>query len=240
MLNLGMAFLFYTMTEINKYLIIVAGGTGTRMNHELPKQFLLIHDKPVIVHTIKKFISTFLNIKIIIVIHSSWKEYLIDLLNQYQWQNNIEIVLGGETRFHSVKHGLAKINLEDSALVAVHDAARPMVSSQTIVSAFESAKLYGSGIPVIDISESLRQVSDNENKYLDRSKVKIVQTPQCFQLALLQKGFEQAYDDTFTDDASVIEKLGLPVFLTKGNQENIKITWPIDLKIAEAIIQTVE
>jgi 2-C-methyl-D-erythritol 4-phosphate cytidylyltransferase len=228
------------MTEINKYVIIVAGGTGSRMHHELPKQFLLIHDKPVIVHTIEKFISTVLNIKIIIVIHSSWKDYLVKLLSQYQWQNNIEIVLGGETRFHSVKNGLAKINRTELVLVAVHDAARPLVSNKTIVSAFESAAQHGSGIPVIDISESLREVSDNENKYLDRSKVKIVQTPQCFQLALLQKGFEQAYDTTFTDDASVIEKLGQAVFLTKGNQENIKITWPIDLKIAEAIIQTVE
>jgi 2-C-methyl-D-erythritol 4-phosphate cytidylyltransferase len=228
------------MTEINMYVIIVAGGTGSRMNHELPKQFLLIHDKAVIVHTIEKFISAVLNIKIIIVIHSSWKDYLVNILSQYQWQNNIEIVLGGDTRFHSVKNGLAKINQTELVLVAVHDAARPMVSTKTIVSAFESAAQHGSGIPVIDISESLRQVSDNENKYLDRSKVKIVQTPQCFQLALLQKGFEQVYDTTFTDDASVIEKLGLPVFLTKGNQENIKITWPIDLKIAEAIIQTVE
>jgi 2-C-methyl-D-erythritol 4-phosphate cytidylyltransferase len=228
------------MTEINKYLIIVAGGTGSRMNHELPKQFLLIHDKPVIVHTVEKFISTFSNIKIIIVIHSSWKDYLIDLINPYQWRKNIEIVLGGETRFHSVKNGLAKIIQTETTLVAVHDAARPMVSSKTIVSAFESAAKNGSGIPVIDISESLRQVAGNENKYLDRSKVKIVQTPQCFQLALLQKGFEQSYDNTFTDDASVIEKLGQAVFLTKGNQENIKITWPIDLKIAEAIIQTVE
>jgi 2-C-methyl-D-erythritol 4-phosphate cytidylyltransferase len=228
------------MTEINKYLIIVAGGTGTRMNHELPKQFLLIYNKPVIVYTIEKFISTYSNIKIIIVIHPSWKEYLLGLLNQYQWHNNIEIVLGGDTRFHSVKNGLDKIKSTESVLVAVHDAARPMVSSQTIISAFESAALHGSGIPVIDISESLRQVTDNGNKYLDRAKVKIVQTPQCFQLALLQKGFEQAYDTTFTDDASVIEKLGMPVYLTKGNQENIKITWPMDLKIAEAIIDTVK
>jgi 2-C-methyl-D-erythritol 4-phosphate cytidylyltransferase len=228
------------MTQINKYLIIVAGGTGTRMNHELPKQFLLIHNKPIIVHTIEKFITTYSNIKIIIVIHSFWKDHLVDLLNQYQWQNNIEIALGGDTRFHSVKNGLAKINHAESVLVAVHDAARPMVSSQTIISAFESAAQHGSGIPVIDISESLRLVSENENKYLDRSKVKIVQTPQCFQLALLQKGFEQAYDSTFTDDASVIEKLGMPVYLTKGNQENIKITWPMDLKIAEAIIDTVK
>jgi 2-C-methyl-D-erythritol 4-phosphate cytidylyltransferase len=227
------------MTETNKYLIIVAGGTGTRMNQELPKQFLLIHSKPVIVHTIEKFITAFSNIKIIIVIHSSWKAYLVNLLSPYPWRNNIEIALGGDTRFHSVKNGLAKINQGESALVAVHDAARPLVSSKTIISAFESAELYGSGIPVIDISESLREVSDNGNKYLDRNKVKIVQTPQCFQLALLQKGFEQNYDSTFTDDASVIEKLGHSVFLTKGNQENIKITWPIDLKVAEAIIQIV-
>jgi 2-C-methyl-D-erythritol 4-phosphate cytidylyltransferase len=238
MLNLGIAF-FYTMTQINKYLILVAGGTGSRMNHELPKQFLLIHSKPVIIHTIEKFIATFSNIKIIIVIHLAWKEYLIELLNQYRLLNNIEIVLGGETRFHSVKNGLDKIKDEGSVLLAVHDAARPMVSSQTIISAFESARQYGSGIPVIDVSESLRQVSDNENKYLDRSKVKIVQTPQCFELSLLQKGFEQGYDKTFTDDASVIEKLGIPVCLTKGNHENVKITWPMDLKIAEALIQTV-
>ncbi len=226
------------MTEIDKYLIVVAGGTGSRMNYELPKQFLLIHDKPVIVHTIEKFISTYPSIKIIIVIHPSWKKYLVDLLNSYQWRNNVEITEGGETRFHSVKNGLDKIKSAESVLVAVHDAARPLVSSQTIISAFESAALCGSGIPVIDISESLRQVDGIENKYLDRSKVKIVQTPQCFQLALLQKGFEQAYDNTFTDDASVIEKLGQTVFLTKGNQENIKITWSIDLRIAEAIIQT--
>ncbi len=227
------------MTEISKYLILVAGGIGSRMNHELPKQFLLIHDKPVIVHTIEKFIATFSNIKIIIVVHASWKAYLVDLLNRYQWQNSFEIVLGGETRFHSVQNGLNTIKSGEAILVAVHDAARPLVSRKTIVSAFESAALYGSGIPAIAISESLRQVEQNENKYLDRSKVKIVQTPQCFQLALLQKGFEQAYDTSFTDDASVIEKLGQAVFLTEGNQENIKITWSMDLKIAEAIIQSV-
>jgi 2-C-methyl-D-erythritol 4-phosphate cytidylyltransferase len=228
------------MTELDKYLIVVAGGTGSRMNHELPKQFLLIHDKPVIVHTIEKFIATYSSIKIIIVIHPSWKTYLEDLLSQYQWRNNIDIVEGGETRFHSVKNGLDKIKYIESVLVAVHDAARPMVSSKTIVSAYESAAIHGSGIPVIAISESLREVKQDANKYLDRSKVKIVQTPQCFQLALLQKGFEQAYDNTFTDDASVIEKLGQVVFLTEGNRENIKITWPVDLKIAEVIIQTVE
>lgn len=236
MLNLGIAFFFKSMIGIEKYIIIVAGGIGTRMESEMPKQFLLIHKQPVIIHTIQTFLEVIPDAKIIIVIHASWHQYLLDLLKALDWQDKIQLVEGGPTRFHSVKNGMDVIQNVSTALLAIHDAARPLASSDTIINAMQSAYDFGSGIPVIEVSESLRTVVNQSNQYLDRSLVRIVQTPQCFQFAMIKAAFEQPFDPAFTDDASVIEKLGHKVYLTKGNQENIKITWPLDLKVAEVLL----
>ncbi len=225
------------MEGIEKYIIIVAGGIGSRMESEMPKQFLLIHEQPVIIHTIQKFRKVVPDAKIIVVIHASWHQYLLEVLQDFDWKATIHLIEGGLTRFHSVKNGLAILPNVSEALVAIHDAARPLASTDTILNAMTSALKFGSGIPVVEVVESLRTVSATHNQYLNRASVRIVQTPQCFQYGVISKAFEQAFDEGFTDDASVIEKLGYTVYLTQGNQENIKITWPIDLKVAEVLME---
>jgi 2-C-methyl-D-erythritol 4-phosphate cytidylyltransferase len=239
MLNLGIAFLLPIMEKNTHYIVIVAGGTGSRMANDLPKQFLPIHDKPIIIHTIERFLSALPMSNIIVVIHAAWKSYLSDLLQVYLLDTEVVIVDGGETRFHSVQNGLSQIPNDNSILVGIHDAARPLVSVTTIHKAFQSALEYGNGIPVIAIAESLRVIETDGNKAIDRSCVRIVQTPQCFQLPLIQQAFKQDYLPEFTDDASVIEKFGCVVHLTEGNKENIKITLPTDLKIAEALLSSI-
>jgi 2-C-methyl-D-erythritol 4-phosphate cytidylyltransferase len=232
MLILGIAFLFV----VKHYIIIVAGGTGTRMQSDLPKQFMAIKHKPVIIHTILQFIKTLPDSSIIVSIHREWKKHLIQILAEFKLNDKVKIVFGGETRFHSVKNGLNLVPNEDSVLVGIHDAARPMVSSNTIVEAMQMAIDKGNGIPVMEVNESLRILENGQNKYIDRSIIRSVQTPQCFQAKLIKSAFEQAYDPQFTDDASVVEKIGSTIYLTKGNPENIKITWPSDILFANAFI----
>ena len=213
-------------------IIIVAGGTGTRMQSSIPKQFIEIHQKPVLIHTIEKFVEFDEHVNIIVVVH---KDYITDanfMLAEYFPEKNIQIVVGGETRFHSVKNGLNLITNKND-IVGIHDAARPLVSIETIKRCFETAAEKGNAIPVVPVTESLRMVTNGINKAVSRDDYKIVQTPQCFVVSKIKEAFNQAYSPFFTDDATVLEGMDETIYLVEGNTENIKITNPEDLKKAE-------
>jgi 2-C-methyl-D-erythritol 4-phosphate cytidylyltransferase len=224
------------LTQLLKYVIIVAGGTGTRMNSVIPKQFLEINGLPILMHTIRKFAECIEHIKIIVVlpeIHIGlWKA----LCEEHQFKIPHQVVTGGETRFYSVKNGLATIHLgstlQKDALVAVHDAVRPLVSKSTIINTFEMAEKKGNAIPAIRINESIREVSGQQSKAVDRDNFFVIQTPQCFLYSQLTKAYQQDYVSSFTDDATVVETNGELIHLVEGNPENIKITTPKDLNVA--------
>jgi 2-C-methyl-D-erythritol 4-phosphate cytidylyltransferase len=213
-------------------VIIVAGGTGTRMHSTVPKQFIEIKGKPVIIHTIEKFLEFDEHIHIIVSVHP---EYMTDanfMLAEYFPEKNIHTVPGGETRFHSVKNGLHAISNKND-IVGIHDAARPFVSLETIKRCFETAALKGNAIPVSPVNESLRMITNGINKAVSREDYKIVQTPQCFIVSKIKEAFDQEYSPFFTDDATVLEGMDERIYLVEGNPENIKITNPYDLKFAE-------
>lgn len=218
------------------FAIIVAGGSGSRYGSDIPKQFLLLLGKPILMHTIERFHSHATTPEIVVVLPKEQIEFWQDLIAQYNFSVPHTIVEGGKTRFHSVKNGLNSIAFKGEALVGVHDGVRPLVSHQTITEAFDTAALLGNAIPVVDVHESVRQIEKEKNKAVNREEYKLVQTPQCFQLSQLKKAFEADFDASFTDDASVAEKAGFHIFLTKGNRENIKITTPIDLAIAHSLL----
>ena len=220
---------------MQKYVIIVAGGSGTRMNNAIPKQFIELHGKPILMHSIEIFAKAVYEINIILVLPLPFRKQWETLCKTHNFKTPYQLAEGGETRFHSVKNGLALI--PENSVVGIHDAARPLVSKQTIRNAFETAEQKGNASPAIQINESIREVKNNHNKAIDRSTVFIIQTPQCFQSNLIKKAFLQEYRSTFTDDASVLEAMGEKINLIEGNTENIKITTPIDLIIAEAIMQ---
>lgn len=218
---------------MKRNVIIVAGGKGLRMGSELPKQFIEIGTKPILMHTIEAFYRFDRDINIILVLHPSYVDFWKSLCEKYDFTIDVQITTGGETRFHSVKNGL---DLVQEGLVAVHDAARPFVSERLIAECFDSAQNLRSGIPVIHSSDSLRIMTDEKKSHiLDRSKIRLVQTPQIFEYELLKKAYTTDFSDLFTDDASVVEAMGVDVNLVEGDSFNIKITTPFDLAISEVI-----
>lgn len=216
------------------YAIIVAGGKGTRMGGNLPKQFLLIGGKPVLMHTLEAFYNYSPSIKLILVLPHDQQAYWAQMCGENHFFIPHTVVDGGETRFHSVKNGLALI--DEPGLVAVHDGVRPFVAAQVIDRCFRLADEKHAVIPVVDVVDSLREMDGEGSKAVLRSRFKAVQTPQVFDADLLKKAYEQSYDAAFTDDASVVEALGFPICLTQGNRENIKITTPFDLKMAQVLM----
>jgi 2-C-methyl-D-erythritol 4-phosphate cytidylyltransferase len=222
-----------------KFLIIVAGGTGNRMQSSIPKQFIEINGEPIIIKTIKIFLEYDPSINIIISVHKDFESLLNNLIIYHSLQlKKIKIALGGTTRFHSVKNGLDLINDENpDAIVAIHDAARPFVSVQTIKNVFDTAKQKGNAIPCIQVNESIRKVEDGNNSSVDRAQFRIVQTPQCFAVTKIKKAFKTEYNQTFTDDATVLEFSGEKINLVEGNIENIKITTQFDLTLAKAFLK---
>jgi 2-C-methyl-D-erythritol 4-phosphate cytidylyltransferase len=221
---------------MHKYAIIVAGGKGERMGVNTPKQFLELAGKPILMHTLEKFNQTFSSIEIILALPENQIDFWEELCCKYEFTNvPHQIVKGGETRFHSVKNALTLV--KENSIVAIHDGVRPLVSSQTIKACFTEAESKGNAIPVVPVVESLRYVNKEENKAVKRSCYRLVQTPQCFSSALILKAYQQKYDNAFTDDASVVEKLGETIHLVEGNKENIKITTAEDLIIAEALLK---
>ncbi|MCB9363866.1 MAG: 2-C-methyl-D-erythritol 4-phosphate cytidylyltransferase [Flavobacteriales bacterium] len=224
---------------MHKYAIIVAGGKGERMGNDIPKQFLELASKPILMHTIEKFKSTFPTIEIILALPENQIDFWKELCSLHAFDiNSHHLVFGGKTRFNSVKNALTLV--KQDSIVAIHDGVRPLVSSETITKCFKEAESKGNAIPSIDVVESLRHVSkqDNSNKAVARNCYQLIQTPQCFSSSLILKAYEQTFDTSFTDDASVVEALGENINLVEGNKENIKITSPIDLKIAEVLLNT--
>lgn len=217
-----------------RYVLIVAGGSGRRMETEVPKQFLLLNGKPVLMHTFEVFYRFSSTISFVLVLPDNeialWKQLCMD----YSFTIPHYIVTGGDTRFQSVKNGLSLI--KEECIVAVHDGVRPLTSIATIEKAFAKAELHGNAVPVIPVNESLREMIGQKSAPADRSRFFIVQTPQCFRISLLKEAYKQTYQEGFTDDATVVEALGETIHLTEGNFENIKITYPTDLKIAWGLI----
>ncbi len=214
--------------------IIVAGGSGSRMKSDTPKQFLLIRGLPILMHTMLKFKKYNPNIEIRLVLPESQIDYWKQLCTKYKFILEHQIFKGGITRFQSVKNGLKDIGY--GKLIAVHDGVRPLVSKDTISRCFKAAEEYGAAIPVIDVHETLREVHNDYSMTVNRTNYKLVQTPQVFDAELLLEAYEQDYDESFTDDASVVESNKRIVKLVEGNRENIKITTPEDLKIAEVLM----
>jgi len=217
-----------------RVMVIVAGGSGSRMNSDIPKQFIVMCGKPVLMYTLERFRDFDRNMELILVLPKNQIEYWEELCIKYQFDIKCKVAHGGSTRFESVKNGLAIIDGE--CLVGVHDGVRPFVSNETLNNCFFVAQIHGSAIPVTDSIESIRLLTDVGSQSVDRQKYKMVQTPQVFHFSKLIESYSQPYEESFTDDASVYEKAGYKVSLAQGNRENIKITTPMDLIIGEALM----
>ena len=221
---------------MKKHIIIVAGGKGLRMGGDIPKQFLPVCGKPVLMRTLEAFHAYDASMHLILVLPVSQQAYWKQLCEEYQFNLAHEIADGGETRFHSVKNGLALI--KEDGLVGVHDGVRPFVSQEVIARCYDEALSLKAVIPVVGVVETVRHLTDEGSETVPRDQYKLVQTPQVFDVALLRRAYEQTYTDMFTDDASVVEALGEKVYLVEGNRENIKLTTPFDLKLAELLCLT--
>jgi 2-C-methyl-D-erythritol 4-phosphate cytidylyltransferase len=218
---------------LNTEVIIVAGGTGTRMHETLPKQFLLLGNRPILFYSLEAFYAHNPKTKIVLVLPTRYIEMWQALCEQYDFTIPHLVVAGGETRFHSVKNALA--HLHDDTFVAIHDGARPLVTNNLIERTFRIAFEKGNCIPALSISESLRIVENNQSKPVDRKDYRIIQTPQVFRTTELRKAYTLSYNALFTDDATVFEWLKKPIHLCEGDPLNIKITLPADLAYAEFI-----
>lgn len=224
---------------MKKAVIVVAAGSGSRMGGELPKQYLRLEGKPVIVHTLERFRLFDPEIKMVVVLAPAHKELWGELSAEYDICNGLTMAEGGPTRYDSVKNGLKYIGEE--TLIGIHDAVRPLVSQETLIASYKAAQSEGSGIPVIEMEESVRRLDkEGGSTHMDRSSLKRVQTPQVFRTDRILKAYKQDYDPAFTDDASVYESLYGSVALVEGNRENIKITTPTDMLLASLLIASVE
>ena len=231
---------------MKRHVVIVAGGRGVRMGADRPKQFLEIGGKPILRHTIERFLAFDPAIEIILVLPRDQRDYWRDYCRENGFLERYSMVSGGITRFHSVQNALEYV--KSDGIVAVHDGVRPFASAELIRRTFDAAREHGAAIPVVPVVETVRQILPSltgegpgegpapSSLTVDRSLYRLVQTPQTFQLPLLLRAYEQPYTEAFTDDASVVEALGHPITLVEGNRENIKITTPFDLRIAEALL----
>lgn len=219
------------------YVIIVAGGKGLRMGTDIPKQFLELCGKPVLMHTIQRFADYDPTMRIILVLPHEQQEYWHRLCEKYSFDVPHTIVDGGDTRFQSSKNGIMAIPADiTEGVVGIHDGVRPFVSSEVIERCYETAREEYAAIPVVPVVETLRFVDRHGGgKNVLRDDYRVVQTPQAFDISLLRQAYSQAYSDSFTDDASVVESLGCDVQMVEGNRENIKITTKFDLKIAQLL-----
>ena len=216
------------------YIIIVAGGKGLRMGGDIPKQFMTVGGKPILMRTIDCFHQYSDDIRIILVLPEAHRKYWQELCAEYHFDTPHEIVQGGETRFHSVSNGLAAIPNDATGVVGVHDGVRPFVDCDMIKRLYDAAHEKGAAIPVTPVIETLRSVVSGKN--VMRSDYVLVQTPQVFDIQLLKRAYRQTYREQFTDDASVVESIGVTVTLVEGRRENIKVTTPFDMVIAEALV----
>ena len=232
------------------YIIIVAGGKGLRMGGEVPKQFLPVGGVPVLMRTIMRFREALPGIIVVLVLPKSQQDYWLQLCREYNFPAPLPVdggaggegyllADGGQTRFHSVQSGLALVPDDAEGVVGVHDGVRPFVSVEVIRRCYEEARIHKAVVPVVPVVETLRKMEhQSSSKTVPRDDYRLVQTPQCFDVRLLKDANKQPYTDAFTDDASVVESYGQAITLVEGNRENIKITTPFDLKIAEAILRS--
>ena len=243
------------------YVIIVAGGKGLRMGSDIPKQFLPISGKPVLMRTLERFREYSADLQIILVLPEAQQDYWKELCNRYDFQIEYQLANGGQTRFHSVQNGLALVPDDGEGVVGVHDGVRPFPSIEVIRNCYETARTAKAVIPVIPVVETVRHLQDDSSVTVPRGEYRLVQTPQTFDIQLLKAAYKRAqnqtcsdsaereqarpkvkaanrqpYNDGFTDDASVVESYGHAITLVEGNRENIKITTPYDIVVAEAII----
>lgn len=220
---------------MNRYAIIVAGGEGKRMGTIVPKQFLLVAGKPMLYHTLKQFLTALPDLKIILVLpeaHIAAGQEVIDAWFDY---SRITIAIGGNTRFQSVKNGLALVK-DENAIIAVHDAVRCLVSSRLIIECFDTASNVGTALPVLPCTDSVRILTDDTNEFFPRANVKLVQTPQVFHSKIIIPAYNIEYKEKYTDEASVVDAFGMQLQLIEGDDENIKITTPKDILMAEYIL----
>jgi 2-C-methyl-D-erythritol 4-phosphate cytidylyltransferase len=223
---------------MKKIAIIVAGGIGTRMGNSLPKQFILLNNKPILYYTLKAFLESYTDLQIVLVLPLDYTDMGQEIIDAYFDKNRIRITAGGDTRFQSVKNGLALV--EDEALIFVHDGVRCLVSKTLIHRCYEQAVETGTAIPAITSKDSIRLLTEEGNEAFDRSNVKLIQTPQTFHSKILLPAFQIDYKDKFTDEATVVEAYGIKVSLVEGEENNIKITRPLDLIIAEKILEGID
>ena len=223
----------------HKYAIVVAGGKGLRMGADTPKQFLPIGGKPVLMRTLERFREALPDVALVLVLPPSQQDFWRQLCVHHHFTLPHTVASGGATRFHSVLNGLRTIPTDVAeAVVGVHDGVRPFVSPDVIRRCYTEAEQTGTAVPVMPVVETVRhiQADGTSSATIDRSRLRLVQTPQTFSLSLLRRAYEQPYRDAFTDDASVVEALGHPITLVEGNRENIKLTTPFDLQVAETIL----
>ena len=219
---------------MKKNAVIVAGGTGARMNNAVPKQFLLLKNKPVLFYSIDTFLKAYEDMQVILVLPEEYVSAGQEIIDAFFDYSRIKITTGGRTRFHSVQNGLKLV--KEECIVFVHDAVRCLLSVDLITRCYDAAMEYGSAIPVIDSKDSVRLVTGEDSAAVDRNCIRLVQTPQTFHSKILLPAFNIDYKDKFTDEATVVEAFGLKVKLVDGEENNIKITQPVDLIIAERIV----
>ena len=217
------------------YVIIVAGGKGLRMGSDIPKQFLPIGGKPVLMRTLERFREYSKELNIILVLPEAQQDYWQELCKKYNFEVEYQLANGGQTRFHSVQNGLALVPDDAEGVVGVHDGVRPFPGVEVIRKCYEAARTAKAVIPVIPVVETVRHLEGEESVTVPRGDYRLVQTPQTFDIQLLKAANRQPYNDGFTDDASVVESYGHAITLVEGNRENIKITTPYDIVVAEAL-----
>lgn len=216
---------------MNCFAVLVAGGKGLRMGGDIPKQFLPIGGKPILMRTIEAFREALEDVKIVLVLPAEQQDYWRKLCKEYAFRSPEMIANGGETRFHSVRNGLALLPDDKEAVVGVHDGVRPFVSKDTILRCYKAAAEGKAVVPVVPVVETIRQIlPDGKSVTRPRDKYRLVQTPQTFPLAMLKEAYRQPFSEAFTDDASVVEAFGKEIVMIEGNRENIKITTPSDLR----------
>ncbi|MDP2721311.1 MAG: 2-C-methyl-D-erythritol 4-phosphate cytidylyltransferase [Bacteroidales bacterium] len=219
---------------MKKFILILAGGAGKRFESELPKQFNLLNGKPMLMYAFDAFSKTE-DAEFILVLNEDWHQHWNQLCKDFAFTIPHRLVVGGETRFHSVQAGLSLVT--NPSLVAIHDGVRPLVTPELIENCFKTAEQKSCAIPVTQFTDSIRYVSGPHNKTVAREQYRAVQTPQVFKSNLILQAYRQSWEDKFTDDSSVLESLGYPVILIAGEKENIKVTTPVDLQMAEIILK---
>lgn len=224
---------------MKKYAIIVAAGSGSRMNSQIPKQFMLLKGKPILYYTLQAFLDSYEDLEVVLVLSDDYMDMGKEIIDGFFDSSRIRITIGGRTRFHSVQNGLALV--EEESVIFVHDGVRCLVSQDLIRRCFDAALEFGTAIPGIECKDSMRLLVEEgeeiENEALDRNRLRIIQTPQTFHSKLLLSAFLIDYKEKFTDEASVVEAFGMKLHLVEGEETNIKITTPVDLLLAEQLVQ---